>query len=82
LIIKGIIFDIGNVIQPVTWDHAAAQLNQKPGDYKSAFMKDRKNCFDKHERNEISTSEFACQMLSNLGLDINEKNLARARDSV
>jgi hypothetical protein len=82
LITKGIIFDIGNVIQPVTWEDAAAQLNQKPNDYKSAFMKDRKTCFDKYERNEMSTSEFACQILSNLGLNISEKNLARATDSV
>ena|SRR3989338_1005018 len=79
---KGIIFDIGNVIQPVTWEDSARTLAVPKDKYKTAFMKDRECYFDFYERGELSSTAFARYVLSNLGIEATTENQDLFQESV
>lgn len=78
----GYIFDIGNVIQPVTWQEAARVLNVSPEQYEAALRKDRRTHFDRYERSEIPKERFATFVLQNLGLEVTDDNLKLFSDSL
>ncbi len=73
--IKGIIFDIGNVIQPESeLDKSAKIMGVSTDTFEFAFMKDRKNNLDLYQIGEISSEKFAFFVLENIGLENSEEN--------
>ena len=79
--IKGIIFDVGNVIQPVDWNTAADILNVSPEKYKEAFMKDREDHFNLYEKGEIHSLPYAAFVLGNLGINASKENIETFSES-
>lgn len=70
---KGILFDIGNVIHPETWDKSASILGLSTNEFKTNFTKDRENYDDLYQKGIISFDAFASFVLKNSNIEITEE---------
>jgi len=77
---KTIIMDVGNVIQPITWEEGAKVLGAPVDDYKIAFRKDGK--FDQYKIGELPFPQYADFVLQTLGIESSEVNIERFSESI
>lgn len=71
---KGIIFDIGNVIQPTSWKQSGDIFSVSGEQYKGAFLDDREHYWNHYESGNMETAIFGKHVLGNLGVESNYNN--------
>jgi HAD superfamily hydrolase (TIGR01509 family) len=76
---KAIIFDIGGVIQPLTWDKAAEMMGMSPQAYEKAFRNKR---YREYKTGKTSFDGFAEAFFNESGLEMSEESKGRFQASI